>query len=102
MIGMWNAEVMRLNSVTRLIARNILGGRVFGTASWKEAVRYMEASVAAEPERIVHRVDLAGVYDDTGEKARARAELETALRLPVTDVNDESYKAEARALLARL
>lgn len=99
-MGMWNAEVMRLNSLTRLIAKNILGGRVFGTASWKEAVRYMEAAVASEPERIVHRVDLAEVYNDVGEKAKARAEYETALRLPVADVNDNAYKAQARSGLA--
>ena len=57
----------------------------------------MEASVAAEPDRIVHHVDLAGVYDEVGEKAKARAERETALRLPVTDVNDRYYKEQARA-----
>jgi tetratricopeptide (TPR) repeat protein len=99
-MGMWNAEVMRLNSITRLIAKNILGGRVFGTASWKEAIRYMLASVAAEPARIVHRVDLGEIYSDTGDKAAARAEFETALRLPLTDVNDKGYKEQARAWLA--
>ena len=98
-MGMWNAEVMRLNSVTRLIARNILGGKTFGAASWKEAVRYMEASVASEPDRIVHHVDLGEVYSDVGEKAKARAEFEAAIRLPVTDVNDNVYKAQARARL---
>lgn len=95
-MGMWNAEVMRLNSFTRMIAKNILGGRVFGTASWNEAVRYMEASVAAEPNRIVHHVDLADVYDDVGEKSKARVEREAALRLPITDVNDKYYKEQAR------
>ena len=98
-MGMWNAEVMRLNSVTRAVAKNLLGGRVFGTASWQEAIRYMEASVAEEPDRIVHRVDLGEIYADTGNKARARAEFETALRLSVTDVNDEQYKAQARRAL---
>ena len=96
-MGMWNAEVMRLNSFTRMIAKNILGGRVFGAASWNEAVRYMEASVAAEPDRIVHHVDLASVYDEVGEKAKARAEREAALRLPITDVNDKYYKEQARS-----
>lgn len=101
-MGMWNAEVMRLNSLTRIVAKNILGGRVLGTASWKEAVRYMEASVAAEPDRIVHRVDLGEVYRDTGENTKAKAELEMALRLPVSDANDRFYKAQAKAALARL
>ena len=101
-MGMWNAEVMRLNSLTRMVAKNILGGRVFGSASWKEAVRYMEASVAVEPERIVHRIDLGEVYLDVGEKSKARTEFETVLRLPSTDVNDGVYKSQARAALARL
>lgn len=100
-MGMWNAEVMRLGNLTRLVAKNVLGGRVFGTASWGEAVRYMEASVAVEPDRIVHRTDLADVYDDVGEKAKARAERETALRLPISDINDSVYLEEARRALSR-
>lgn len=101
-MGVWNAEVMRLNSVTRLIARNVLGGRVFGAASWQEAVRYMEASVESEPERIVHRVDLGEIYIDVGERAKAREAYEAAVRLPVGDVNDVHYKAQARTALAVL
>src|SRR4029079_2167014 len=73
-MGMWNAEVMRLNGFTKMIAKNFLGGAIFGTANWNEAKRYMEGSVANEPDRIVHHVDLAGVYKDMGDKAKARAE----------------------------
>src|SRR6185437_15365045 len=47
-MGMWNAEVMRLNGFTRMIAENFLGGKIFDSASWAEAKRYMEASVASE------------------------------------------------------
>jgi tetratricopeptide (TPR) repeat protein len=96
-MGMWNAEVMRLNGFTRMMAKNFLGGKVFGSASWAEAKRYMEESVANEPERIVHRVDLAGVYKDTGDKAKARAEYEAAMKLPNRDYNDRHFKAEADA-----
>ena len=98
-MGMWNAEVMRLNSITRMIAKNILGGKVFGTASWKEAVSYMEASVANDPGRIVHYLDLAGVYDDVGEKAKSRAMYSAVLQMPATDVNDRFYKEQARRAL---
>ncbi len=101
-MGMWNAEVMRLNGVTRLIARNFLGGKVFGSANWKNAVSYMERSVANDPQRIVHHLDLAGIYRDTGNQAKTRSELETVLRLPVGDVNDQHYKSEAKAALAAL
>lgn len=96
-MGMWNAEVMRLNGFTRMLARNFLGGKIFDSASWGEARRYMEESVANEPDRIVHHVDLAGVYRDTGDKARARAEWQAAMKLPNSDYNDRHYKAEADA-----
>lgn len=101
-MGVWNAEIMRLNSFVRLIARSVLGGRVFGEASWKEATHYMEAAVAAEPQRVVHRLDMGEVYRDTGDKARARAEFETGLKLPSRDYNDRRYKADIQADLDRL
>ncbi len=69
-MGVWNAEVMRLSGIERFIARNLLGGGILGTASWREAVRYMEESVAVEPKRIVHHLDLGKVYADIGEKAK--------------------------------
>jgi tetratricopeptide (TPR) repeat protein len=100
-MGMWNAEVMRLNGFTRMMAKNFLGGKIFGSASWPEAKRYMEESVAAEPARIVHHVDLAGVYRDTGDKAKARSEYEAAMKLPNRDFNDRHYKAEADAALRK-
>ncbi len=96
-MGMWNAEVMRLSGLTRMLAKNFLGGKIFGSASWAEAKRYMEESVANEPDRIVHHVDLAGVYRDTGDKAKARAEWQAVMKLPNRDYNDRYYKGEADA-----
>jgi tetratricopeptide (TPR) repeat protein len=98
-MGMWNAEVMRLSGFTRMMAKNFLGGRVFGSASWAEAKRYMEASVANDPDRIVHHLDLAGVYRDMDDKAKARAEYEAVMKLPNRDFNDRHYKREADAAL---
>ena len=94
-MGMWNAEVMRLNGFTRMLAKNLLGGKVFNSASWPEARRYMEESVANEPDRIVHHLDLAGVYRDIGEKAKARQEWQAVMKLPNRDYNDRYYKGEA-------
>jgi tetratricopeptide (TPR) repeat protein len=98
-MGMWNAEVMRLSGFSRMMAKNFLGGKVFGSASWPEAKRYMEASVANEPDRIVHHVDLAGVYRDMGDSAKARAEYEIVMKLPSRDYNDRHYKGEADAAM---
>jgi hypothetical protein len=55
----------------------------------------MEESVAVEPDRIVHRIDLAEIYRDVGNKAKAKAEFEKAIALPATDYNDRRYKAQA-------
>jgi tetratricopeptide (TPR) repeat protein len=101
-MGVWNAEIMRLSGIVRLIAKSFLGGKVFGEASWKEAVRYMEASVAAEPERVVHRLDMGEIYRDSGDKAKARAAFRKGLDLPSRDYNDNRFKAEIRADLDRL
>jgi tetratricopeptide (TPR) repeat protein len=101
-MGVWNAEVMRLSGFSRMIARKFLGGRVFGEASWNDAQRYLEESVASEPNRIVHRLDLARVYVDRGYRERAREQLEWIARAPSSDYNDRHYKEQGATLLGRL
>ena len=101
-MGVWNAEVMRLNGVERFFAKNVLGGRVFGSASWGDAVSYMERAVAADPERLTHRLDLGKIYLDRGEKAKAREMLEFVVRGRAMDPNDPAYKREAESLLRRM
>ena len=101
-MGVWNAEVMRLNGISRLIARNFLGGRVFGDASWDKAQQYLEEAVALEPARITHRLDLGRVYEDRGENDKARETFEWIGRAPVSDYNDQRYKDEAASRLRRL
>jgi tetratricopeptide (TPR) repeat protein len=101
-MGVWNAEVRRLSGVERFFAKNLLGGRVFDTASWNDAVSYLERAVAAEPDRITHRLDLAKVYADVGNKAKAREQYEWVVRAAPRDFNDPHYKREAEAALQSL
>jgi tetratricopeptide (TPR) repeat protein len=101
-MGMWNAEIMRLNGVSRFMAKNFLGGQVFGSANWTDAQRYLEQAVAIEPSRLVHRVDLAGVYADRGNATKAREHAEFVVQAPATEVNDAKYKREAEALLKKV
>jgi len=101
-LGVWNAEIMRLNGIQRFFAKNVLGGRVFGEASWDKAVSYMERSVAVDPDRIVHHLDLGKIYADVGDKAKARAQLELVVQGRRTDFNDPAYQREAQAALAKL
>ncbi len=101
-MGMWNAEIMRLSGFTRFIAKNLLGGQVFGQANWANAQSDLEHAVALQPNRIVHHLNLAGVYADVGDKARARAQYDLALKLPATEYNDSHYKHQAEQALAKL
>lgn len=101
-MGMWNAEVMRLNSVSRFIAKRFLGGQVFDEANWDNAQRFLEQAVAADSSRIVHRLDLGGVYADRHETSKAVEQLEWVARAPVTDYNDPNYKKAAERRLGEL
>jgi tetratricopeptide (TPR) repeat protein len=101
-LGVWNAEVMRLNGFERTIARTFLGGRVFGSASWADAVSHMEAAVAADPDRLTHHLDLARIYRDIGEKAKAREQYETVIRGAPTEYGDARRKREAAKELATI
>ena len=101
-LGRWNAEIMRLSGLTRFFAKTFLGGAVFNEASWDNAQKYMEKAVALNPNYVYHHLDLAEVLIDRDQWAPARAQLEQVESLPVTDAMDPTYKADAKALLARI
>ena len=99
---MWNAEVMRLNGFEKFFAKNVLGGKVFGQANWKDAVSNLERAVQVDPDRLTHRLDLALIYRDIGEKAKAKEQLALVTSGKHTDVNDPLYKRQAEAALKKL
>jgi tetratricopeptide (TPR) repeat protein len=94
-MGMWNYNVMRLSGITRFMAKTFLGGKVFDSANWDDAQRYMEESVAAEPNRLVHHLDLARVYAARDNKEKAREQYQLTIRGTRTEFNDRHYQAEA-------
>ena len=94
-MGRWNYEILRLSGLTRFMAKTFLGGKVFDSANWDDAQRYMEESVANDPTRLVHHLDLARVYEARGNKEKAREQYEMVLKGPLTDYNDKKYQAEA-------
>jgi tetratricopeptide (TPR) repeat protein len=101
-LGMWNAEVMRVNGLARTFARAFMGADVFQLASWDEAQRLLEASVQHDPTRIVHRLDLAGIYADRGDKKRAQELYLWIASAPLVDPNDDLYKRQAAERLKQL
>ena len=101
-LGMWHAEVMRTDVISRTLARAFFKTDMFKVASWNEAQRLMERAVALDPDRLVHRMDLAAIYADRGLKAKARATYEAVLAAPVREFNDEVYQRLAADRLRKL
>lgn len=101
-LGMWHAEIMRVNGLSRIFARTFLGAEVFNLASWDEAQRLLEASVQHDPRRIIHRLDLAGIYRDRGDRKRARELYLQIASAPLVEPNDDLYKRQAAERLKQL
>jgi tetratricopeptide (TPR) repeat protein len=101
-MGLWNAEVMRLNGFTRMIAKNFLGGQIFSEANWESAQKYLESAVAADSARVSHRLDLGMIYADRKMKQKAIEQFEWIARAPSSDFNDGHYKEQAARRLAEL
>lgn len=101
-MGMWHANIMRLSGVTRFFAKNLLGGKTFDEANWNDAAKSLERAAALEPERMVHPLDLAGVYRDRGDKAKAREQFQRVMGLKVLEFNDKNYQKQAERELAEM
>jgi Tfp pilus assembly protein PilF len=101
-MGVWNAEIMRLNGFSRFMAKNLLGGKTFGEASWDNAQKDLEDAVSIDPSRITHHLDLGLVYKDRDMKDKARAQFEWIANAPTVEFDDRFYKQKAAAALAEL
>ena len=101
-LGRWHAEIMRLSGFTRFFAKAFLGAAIFNEASWQGATDNMEKAVSLAPQSVYHRLDLAEIYVDRGRYGEAREQLERIATLPVHDVMDPEYQAEAAALLQQI
>ncbi|MDX2207467.1 MAG: tetratricopeptide repeat protein [Gemmatimonadales bacterium] len=97
-LGRWHAEIQRLNGVEKFFARAFLGAEFFDVASWEAAEDCLRRAVAYDPNRIVHRLDLAEVFIDRRNWAAAREQLEVVARLPVVDPLDQRHQRRAAEL----
>jgi len=99
-LGMWNAEVKRLSGFTRFAAKTFLGAGFMNRASWDSAVANMERAVQLNPQHVYHRLELAGVYLDVEQPAKATEQLKAIADLPIGDPMDPYYKGLAAEALA--
>jgi tetratricopeptide (TPR) repeat protein len=98
-VGAWHAEVKRLSGLTRFFAKTLFGAGFMDRANWDDAQRYLQRAVALRPAHVYHHLELAEVYVDVGKYAVAREQLTAIHDLPIADVLDHEYKAQAATLL---
>jgi tetratricopeptide (TPR) repeat protein len=101
-MGMWNAEVRRLPGIARFFAKSFLGGQIFGSANWDEAVRLLSRAVEVDPQRLAHHLDLARIYRDIDQPDKARIHYQHVIDGAATDYNDGHYKREAAEEMGKL
>lgn len=101
-LGVWNAEIMRLSGLSRFFAKTFLGAGIFGQASWSRAIANMEKAVELDPGRIYHHLELARIYLDRKRTADARTQLRLVDSLPIREVMDSLYKQQAADLKRRI
>lgn len=94
-MGKWNYEVKKLSGITRFMAKTFLGGKVFDSANWEDAQRFMEESTALDPTRLIHHLDLARVYAARDNKDKAREQYDATIKATATEFNDKHYQREA-------
>lgn len=101
-LGIWHAEVKRLSGFTRFFAKTLFGAGFMDRATWDSAVTNMEHAVTLNPQHVYHRLELAGVYLDIEQPAKATDQLQAIAGLPVGDPMDPYYKRIAVDALADL
>ena len=97
--GRIHSGVMRLNRVTRVLARLMLGGEVLGQASW-DLAEYHTRRAAELEDAPMHHFELAMVYREHGPEAAVVGALERAAQAPGDRALDSIYRERARAELA--
>lgn len=80
-LSRWHYKVSGLGTLARTFAKIVYGG--IPKASLAEAEDLLLQAIALH-DRISHRYNLAKVYDRMGRNADAKAQLQNALRLPLT------------------
>src|SRR5437762_13603254 len=88
-------SVKRLSGFTRFFAKMLFGAGFMSRANWDDAVKNLERAVALNPRHIYHRLELAEVYGDIGQYAKAREQYDTIATLPIGDAMDDYYQRDA-------
>ncbi|HOZ78023.1 MAG TPA: hypothetical protein PLY34_08490 [Ferruginibacter sp.] len=99
-LGRWQYELSNLSFVEKAAVKVLFGG--MPKSSFKEAVAAFEKAKTLSPNFVINYLELAKAYKKNGEKAKAKAAINTMLQLPNTTEDDEASKTTAKKLLKEL
>ncbi len=99
-LGECRAEIMRVSSTLRTLARVFYGG--LPEASWDSAIAELKQAVALDPDNAAHELALGLAYSDAGYRDEARAHLTRGLTLPTREIQEQRLKAKAAEQLKKL
>ena len=98
--GKWNIEIYTLNVPEKAAIKVLFGG--MPKASLETAILHFEKARTANPWMLVNYLDLANTYVKNHATDKAIEVLRKMVKMPPRTGDDESLKAEGRALLASL
>ncbi len=100
--GRIHAAVMRLNPITRFLARTLIGGDVLGRASWESAEHHLRTAAELAPGDAVNHLELGMAYRDMGRHAEAVEAFSRAATTPPWRAADQRHIEQAMNMLAQM
>ena len=95
LLGRLHAGVMRMQPLTRFVARRLTGSGTLKQASWKRAERHLRRAEELEPQVLVHHLELGILYLETGRPERALEEMNHVLARGAVTPVDSLFRLRA-------
>eukprot|EP00208_Stichococcus_sp_RCC1054_P007498 CAMPEP_0206135816 /NCGR_PEP_ID=MMETSP1473-20131121/1081_1 /ASSEMBLY_ACC=CAM_ASM_001109 /TAXON_ID=1461547 /ORGANISM="Stichococcus sp, Strain RCC1054" /LENGTH=413 /DNA_ID=CAMNT_0053527929 /DNA_START=227 /DNA_END=1469 /DNA_ORIENTATION=+ len=101
LLGRWHYEMAQLNFVVRTMIR-VVFGTALAPGSHEEALDAFQRAVDLNPDRLIHRVELARSALRVGQTTRAVRQLMTAVDMDVEDINAHLTRLDGVEMLEKL
>ena len=99
-LGRWHQGYAELSSVRRTLGEMLYGK--LPTSTEADAARCFEKAIAANPNRLMHYIELGRTYARMGRTAEARRLIEKGLAMPNVEKDDPDVKQRGRETLSGL
>lgn len=96
-LGRWHQGYAELSAVRRRVGEMLYGK--LPTSTEADAARCFEKAIAANPNRLMHYIELGRTYARMGRTAEARRLIEKGLAMPNVEKDDPDVKQRGRETL---